>query len=130
MTEPDARTRWRNTSIWLGLLLGLTVLLWAVLVVYLPRQKKTFDEYNMMLPGITKAVLDVGMAAGRVWYLAAPPMLSAVGVGVLVGRHAFRRPTPGTVFAWVCLVLLAVAFAVILIGLGLPMVKLAEGMRK
>lgn len=130
MSAPDPRARWRITGIWLGLLVGLNLLLWAVLVLYVPRQKKTFDEYGLMLPALTKTVIQASHWGAMYWFVAAPTLVSAMAVGVLAGRHALRRPTAGTVFAWVCLFAQLAALAVIMDGHALATQKLAAGLEK
>lgn len=130
MAEPSFRSRWRGTAVWLGLLVGLNLLLWAVLVVFVPMQKKRFDEYNLQLPWLTKTVIQASDWFTSGWYFVTPTLVSAMCVGVLAGRHLFRRPTVGTAFAGLCLFALVAALTVTVVGLVLPEVKLAEGRNK
>jgi type II secretory pathway component PulF len=131
MTPPPATTsRWASTAIWLAVLLALHLLLAIALVVIVPGQKKTFDEYNLQLPWLTKVVIDAGSLSARFWWAILPTLISATVVGVILGRHAFRRPTVGTVFAVLCLFGLLAALTAIAFALTLPQIKLAEGMAK
>lgn len=129
-TPNPARSLWRGTAVWLGVLFALNLLLWAVAVFYVPGQKKMFDEYALALPSLTRSVITASMFYARYWFFIAPTFISAMSTGVLVGRHVFRRPTPGTVFAWACAFALTATLVVILLGLSLPAAKLAEGMNK
>lgn len=127
---PPVRSPWPGTAVWLAVLLSLELVVSATYLIVIPRQKRTFDEYNLQLPGLTKAVIDAGGFFTRYWWLLVPTMLSATAVGVILGRHLFRRPTAGTVFAVLLLVLLLLLASGTCLGLSLPGVKLAEGMNK
>lgn len=132
MTPPATpiRSPWPGTAVWLSVLLSLELLVSATYLILIPRQKKTFDEYNLQLPALTKTVIDAGSFFARHWWLLLPTLLSATAVGVILGRHLFRRPTAGTVFAGLLLMLLLLAAGGTCVGLSLPSAKLAEGMNK
>jgi len=129
--EPTpSSSRWNRTAIWLAVLLVLHVVFAVVMVVVIPRQKKTFDEYNLQLPWLSKTVIDLAAVYTRFWWLILPVQLSVTVVGVIFGRHAFRRPTPGTVFALIVLIVLLMTFFVTAVAFDLPQLKLAEGLAK
>jgi type II secretory pathway component PulF len=131
MTPPPATpSRWARTAVWLGVLLALHLVFAVVLVVIVPGQKKTFDEYNLQLPWFTKVVINLGSLSARFWWAILPTLISATVVGVILGRHAFRRPTVGTVFALLCLFGLLASLTAVAFALALPQIKLAEGMAK
>ncbi len=127
---PVPKSPWPGTAIWLAVLLSLELLVSATYLIVVPRQKKTFDEFGLQLPGLTKAVIDAGTVFTRYWWLLVPTLLSATVVGVILGRHLFRRPTAGTLFAVLLLVLLVLLAGGTCVGLFLPHQKLAEGLNK
>lgn len=132
MTSPPTppKSPWPGTAVWLAVLLSLELLVSATYLIVIPRQKQAFDEYNMQLPGLTMTVIRAGDYFARFWWLLVPTLLSVTVVGVILGRHLFRRPTAGTVFAVLLLVLLLLLAGGTCVGLFLPGVKLAEGMNK
>jgi type II secretory pathway component PulF len=130
MNPPASKSPWPGTAIWLAVLLSLELLVSATYLIVIPRQKRMFDEFGLQLPALTKTVIRGGDFVARYWWLVVPTLLSATAVGVILGRHLFRRPTAGTVFAVLLLVLLLLAAGGTCVGLYLPGVKLAEGMNK
>ena len=130
MKPSSPKSAWPGTAVWLAVLLSLELLVSGTYLIVVPRQKRMFDEYNLQLPALTKSVIDAGNLFGRYWWLLVPTLLSATAVGVILGRHLFRRPTVGTVFAALLLVLLLLAAGGTCVGLALPGVKLAERMNK
>lgn len=121
---------WNRTAIWLAVLLALHVAFAVVMIVVLPRQKRTFDEFNMQLPSLTLSVIGLGMWYTRVWWLILPVQISATVMGVILGRHGFHRPTPGTVYSFFVLIVLFVALLITVVALALPRIKLLDGLAK
>ena len=119
-----------GTLIWLAVLSALNVLLVTGMLVVVPRLKKTFDEFNLQLPWVTKVVLQFADLYSRWWFALVPVQLLLTLGGVIAGRHLFRTPRPGNVFAAVCLFALAACLAGGCAGLGLPNLKLLEGQAK
>lgn len=130
MNPSPAKSPWPGTAVWLVVLLSLELLVSATYVIVVPRQKRTFDEYNLQLPGLTKTVIVAGDYFARYWWLLVPTLLSATVAGVILGRHLFRRPTAGTVLAVLLLVLLLLIAAGTALGLNLPYQKMTVGLSK
>jgi type II secretory pathway component PulF len=128
--DPAIRSRWRGTYVWLGVLAALTLLAWVVLVYYVPLQKRRFDEHGLKLPGLTKTLIVCSDQIARYWYVVLPVVVGGMGNGVVFGRHLFRRPTAGTVFACLSLLALVAVLTVAALALALSEIKLAEGMSK
>ena len=120
-------SRWNRTAMWLVVLIVLHYLYVFIVMIEIPRQKRSFDEFNMQLPPLTKLVLDVGSLYGSYWWLLLPTQLSTTVVGVTLGRHVFRGPTPGNVFAIFILIAMLVFLTFACISMVLPQIKLAEG---
>jgi type II secretory pathway component PulF len=129
-SRTPTRSPWRGTAIWLAVLLSLELAVSGVYLIVIPGQKRVFDEYNLQLPWLTKTVLDAGNFFARYSLLLVPTLLSATLVGVILGRHLFRRPTAGTVVAVLLLMLLLLTAAVTVYGLNLPYQKMTEGLSK
>ncbi len=129
-STPPARSRWPRTLVWLAVLVALRVTRWSLLVLVVPRFKKTFDEYNLQLPAVAKWVIMLSDWWCKYWYFAGPLSLLLMVGGVILGRHAFRRTWPGNVFAAVYLFVLVAALLVTAVGLVLPQLKLMEGVSK
>ncbi|MCU0704816.1 MAG: hypothetical protein MUF18_12630 [Fimbriiglobus sp.] len=133
MTDADTHTspsRWPRTLAWLAVIVAMKLTLTFAMLVVVPRSKKTFDEYGLMLPWATKTLMQIDRIYTQYWFVLVPLKLALIVGGVIVGRHAFRTPRPGNVFAAVCLFVLAGSMAGIAVGLVIPQIKLMEGLSK
>lgn len=102
----------------------------AEMVLVVPATKRKFDDYGLALGGLTRAVLQIGDLYSRFCFVLAPLLLLLMVGGVIAGRHLFRTPRPGNVFAAVCLFLLVGSIVVTAGGLLTTTVALAEGLSK
>lgn len=130
---PDAtrpRPRWPGTALWLALLVSLHVTRGSLLLLVVPKFKKTFDEYNLQLPWVTKTLIQCSGWWCKYWYAAGPLSMMLMVGGVVAGRHLFRRTWPGDAYAAVWLFLLAAWLPFVGVALGLPQLKLTEGLSK
>lgn len=127
---PAPRSRRSGTLVWLAVLSALNVLFATGMLVLVPRLKRSFDEYNLQLPWATKTVVQFADLYGRWWIVLVPLQLLLTLGGVALGRHLFRTPKAGNVFAAVCLFVLVACLACACGGLGLANLKLLEGMSK
>jgi hypothetical protein len=131
-TPPPAppRSRLTGTLVWLGVLGALNVLFVTGMLMLVPRLKRSFDEFNLQLPWATKTVVQLADLYGRWWFALAPLQALLTLGGVALGRHLFRTPKAGNVFAAVCLFVLVGCLACGCGGLGLANLKLLEGVSK
>jgi type II secretory pathway component PulF len=127
---PPARSRWPGTLVWLAVLVSLHVTRGVLLLLVVPGFKKTYDEYNLQLPAATKWLVMLSNWWCKSWYYAGPLSLLLMVGGVMLGRHVFRRTSPGNVFAAVYLFVLVGTMLFAAVGLVMPQLKLVEGLSK
>lgn len=131
-TTPTDQTQgfglaWFTTFAHVTLLFGLFVLY----VVYVPANKKTFDEYGLSLPWATQTAIRLSNWIAEYWW-ALVPMLVFVGVAdfwVTAGLSAHSRTLAVVWMVGVALALAAVA-ALTVFAIELPMMKLKEGLAR
>lgn len=128
---PSVNKRFSWTAYWAALHAALAAVLVTALVLYVPPAKKRFDEFGLMLPGVSLAVIK---ASG--WVVEHLVVVLAALAGLAVGNFAVMRACdpccPGARTAWILgltLLLVAAGFAV---GYGVeyPQMKLREGLAK
>ena len=101
------------------------------LLVIVPRMKKTFDEFGLQLPQLTKTVIIISNSVNHFWWVAIPSGLAVLLLmvaGIAWLRHFLRYsallPT-AFLLAGLVAANTTVAFA-----LRLPLVKLQEGLAR
>lgn len=126
----DKPASWTVTIVWLALIALAVFALAALLLLYVPGQKRTFDEFGLQLPTATQAIIRLAAFASNYWWLLVPALL-AVCCGVpLVIRHVARAATLGTAFAAVFLTGLLAANILTVYAIAAPMAALTRGLSK
>src|SRR5713226_3153879 len=75
-----------------------------VMVFVVPAQKKTYDEFGMMLPSATQAVVDVSMWFADYWWAVMPAFVAAALVAALVMFFVRHRTNSSVLMAlWLLL---------------------------
>jgi type IV pilus assembly protein PilC len=112
---------------------ALVLALFAGYVVFVPRAKRTFDEFGLQLPWLTQTVIRLSNWIAEYWW-ATLPVFGLLGIAdFALTRWLARRggfSTPAAM--WV------VAVGLFLVGVGAvtvfavqePMIKLREGLAK
>jgi type II secretory pathway component PulF len=121
-----------------ALIVGAAVpaLLWGCLcvglVLYVPRYKKIFADFALVLPGATVAVIAVSDWIANYWYvlLLSLPFLFAPDVLIILLLWRRGSSVLGRLWAGLMIVLPLLAAAVVVIALYLPLTKLYEGLSK
>ncbi len=121
---------WVMTGIWLALVGGATTMVAAALLLYVPEQKKIFDEFGLQLPVLSRWVIRASGVVVGYWFLLVPLVLVALGGGILLLRHALRLPSVGNVFAAITFALLVAVGLMIPLTMALPMDALRQGLAK
>lgn len=121
---------WVMTGIWLALVGTATTVVAAELLLYVPHQKRIFDEFGLRLPWVSKVVIQASTFLVAYWWAAVPLVLATFCGTILLLRHAFGSRTLGTVFAVGVLTLLTVAGLTIIIAMAMPMDELRRGLSK
>lgn len=131
-SDPTSPSRYRllGTAVWLTVLFALKMVLVVALVGFVPPAKRTFAEYGLKLPPLMQAVVPVSDVYAEHWSWLVPVGMVVILVGVGLGRHAFRHPWPGTLFAAVCLLLLVAVVLLTANAVQLCYLKLEEGLLK
>lgn len=127
---PIAKPSLAITTVWLGLLSVLIAAIWFIVLIYMPMQKKKFDEFGLQLPSMTKTAFDISMMLYDKWFVALPVMLIVVLGGVVILRHGMDAAKGGTVYAMLMVVLLAGMSGFLIVNMIIPLIKLAEGLAK
>lgn len=130
--EPPTRTPGltlaaAGTLLHAGQLFGLFVLY----VWYVPRSKKTFDEFGLALPWLTQTVVKFSNWVCEYWWTLVPVALF-LGAGSFALTVILRKSGWGAAVLWVAgvaLVLLVPA-AVAVYAIEFPMMKLREGLAR
>jgi type II secretory pathway component PulF len=107
----------------------LVLILFGLLVFYVPGAKKTFDEYGMTLPEITRVAIRASHWVAEYWWCAAP-FSAMVGAGnfallYLLGRRG--RVAPAILLAAEA-ILLGALVTLTVVSIELPMAKLQQGL--
>jgi type IV pilus assembly protein PilC len=112
---------------------ALALVLFAGYVVFVPRAKRTFDEFGLQLPWLTQTVVRLSNWIAEYWW-ATLPVFGLLGIADfalirwLARRGGFSAPAAMWVAA-VGLFLVGVG-AVTLFAVEHPMMKLKEGLAK
>src|SRR5437868_15445306 len=89
---------------WLAPALGHALIVFGMLVrlvVFMPRQKRQLDEYNMALPTFSQWVIAVSMWLSHYWYvLVVPVLLLLVVNAVILAKLGGLRRRPGWLWTW------------------------------
>jgi len=127
----DARSpSWVMTGIWLALVGTATTVVAAELLLYVPGQKRIFEEYGLQLPWLSRWVIQASAFLVEYWWAVMPLVLAALCGAILLLRHAFASRALGTVFAVGVLTLLTMAGLTIVLAMALPMDDLRRGLSK
>jgi type II secretory pathway component PulF len=131
-SDPTSPSRYRllGTCVWLCVLLALKMVLVVGLVGFVPPAKRAFAENELEPPPLMQAVVPVSDVYAEHWSWLVPLVMLAIVAGVVLGRHAFRHRWPGTLFAAVCLLLLAAAVLLTANAVQVSYLKLEEGLLK
>jgi len=109
----------------------LAVYLFLVLVV--PRQAKTFRDFNMELPPATQVVIKVSAWTER-YILLAPVLMAAVfavdGGILFLLRRPSSKPWQGRSWFWGVSSLLLAVIVGLVVTMQLPAAKLMEGLSR
>src|SRR5262245_57982414 len=126
-----------NTATGTGIRWIAGTLLWfalfAALVIVVPAEKKTFDEWGVAVPVITMVVLDISMWFVDYWFFMVPAFVVVALVAGLITYLVRHRTDNRVLMACWTIVLLGtplVLGAVVAYSLNLVHVKLAEGLNK
>lgn len=125
-----AKSSLKVTAIWLGLLTILIAGFWFVVFVYMPIQKKKFDEYALQLPSMSRTAIDVAMFLNGAWFVVLPVMLLVVLGGVVILRHGLDAAKGGILYAMLMAVLLTGISGFLVVNMVIPLFKLAEALSK
>ena len=108
---------------------------WLVLFVQLlfivPRMKKTFDEYGLQLPQLTKTILGISNSVNHFWWVAIPSGLAVLVLmvaGIAWLRHGLRYRA--LLLTAMMLFPLVTVNVIVAYALFLPTMKLTEGLSK
>ena len=121
---------WVLTGIWLALLSFFTMTVAAELLLYVPGQKRIFDEYGLQLPTLSRWVIVASNFVAAYWWALVPAVLAGLCGTVLLVRHAFGQRALGNVFAGFALTLLVVFALLVPIAMAQPMEALTRGLSK
>ena len=120
------------TASWLTPALGHAVLVFGMLVrivVFMPRQKRQLDEYNMALPVFSQWVIAVSMWASLYWYVLVVTVLPLLVVNaVSLAKLGGLRRRPGWLWTWGVGGALLSLWVILELGYLIPMMRLAEGL--
>lgn len=121
-----------SVTSWLTPALGHALIVMAMLVrlvVFMPRQKRLLDEYNMALPAFSDVVIIVSMWLSYYWYaILIPVVLLLVLNAVILWRLGGLRRRPGWLWTWGVGGALLSLWAVFELAYLLPMMKLYEAL--
>ena len=129
-STPNAKPAFAVTAVWLGLLTLLIAAFWFIVLVYMPMQKKKFDEFALQLPSMTRTAIDISMLLNDVWFVALPVMLVVVLGGIVILRHGLDAAKGGILYAMLMAVLLTGIGGFLVVNMVIPLFKLAEGLAK
>jgi hypothetical protein len=113
----------------------LAFVLFFGLLFWVPRYEKIFNDFNMQLPAMTKALIATSRWLGDYWYVVIFPvgLLFAAGLWILSRLCRFPRSRRlGLHWLWFIVVtlLLLLASGTAVISIWLPYMKLNQGLRK
>ena len=124
--EPVPVASWLTPAVGHALIV-LTML--VRLVVFMPRQKRQLDDYNMALPVFSQWVIAVSMWLSLYWYvLIVPVLLLLVVNAVILSRLGGLRRRPGWLWTWGVGGALLSLWVVFELAYLLPLMKLYEAL--
>lgn len=131
-SDPTSPSRYRllGTAVWLGVLFALKMVLVVALVGFVPPAKRNLADYRLQPPVTMQLVGPVSDLYAGNWSVVVPVGLLVLLAGVVLGRHAYRSPWPGTLFAAVCLLVLAALLLLTSAAVQLSYLKVEEGLTK
>lgn len=118
------------TGIWLGLIALAVVALAVLLLVFVPAYKRSFDEFGLRLPHVTRLAIHLSAFFQAFWWALVPALLLVCGGIPLLLRHVARARTLGNVFAAVALTTLLLTTALVVFSVAAPMAALQRGLSK
>jgi type II secretory pathway component PulF len=103
---------------------------WATMFVVVPRQKRYYDEFGLMLPWVTKRLIDLASFFHDWWFVFVTGSVAAfVGLVVLTKANVFPRMASRRLAQLATILLLAILI-VMGVALSLPMMKMAENLAR
>jgi hypothetical protein len=129
-SPPNARPSLTVTAVWLGLLTILIAAFWYIVLVYVPTQKKTFDEFGLLLPWMSKTAIDISMLLHDGRWVAIPVMLIVILGGVVILRHGLDAAKGGIVYALLMALILTASIGFFIASIQIPLRKLLEGLSR
>jgi type II secretory pathway component PulF len=130
---PDDRERGYGLAlVGTALHAALVLALLAGFVVFVPRAKRTFDEFGLQVPRLTQTVIRVSNWIAEYWWALVPLFGVLAVIDFLLILWLARRGRFSAPAAWV------VAVGLFLVGVGAvvafavqePMIRLREGLAK
>jgi len=99
------------------------------LVVFMPRQKRVLDEYNLALPTFSQWAIAVSTWASAYWYILAVALLLLLVINaVILYKLGGLRRRPGWLWTWGVGGALLSLWVILELGYLIPMMRLAEGL--
>ena len=129
-STPNAKPSLAVTTLWLGLLMILIAGFWFIVLVYMPMQKRRFDEFGLQLPSMSKTAIEISMLLNDVWFVALPVMLVVVLGGFVILRHGLKAARGGILYALLMALFLTGIGGFLVVNMVIPLFKLAEGLAK
>jgi hypothetical protein len=129
-STPNAKSSFAVTALWLAVLTALIGAFWFTVLVYMPMQKKKFDEFGLLLPSMSKTAMDIATVLNNVWLVGLPVMFVVVLGGIVMLRHGLDAAKGGILYALVMAIFLSGAIGFFLISILIPLRKLLEGLSK
>jgi type II secretory pathway component PulF len=110
----------------------LWLILFAGLLLLVPRYQKTFADFNMTLPTATEAVLAAARWVANYWYVLILwlPFFLVPDAAIVV--LLWRRPSRGLGRLWsgLMIALPLLGIGLVVLAIYLPLMKLYEGLSK
>ena len=117
-----------GTAFWLSVLALLLIAFWLTILVFIPMQRKKFDEFAVQLPPLTKTVLDISMLATDRWWFLIPVSFVVVLGGFAIGRYGLPLSKFSHWYAMAATFILLGLIGIEIVALVLPWKKIAEGL--
>src|SRR5262249_33123716 len=126
--EPVPVSEWLTPALAHAAILGGIL---VRLVVYGPRQERSFKEFAVALPAYSQWVIGLSTWLLNYWWVVAVPLLAVVVVnGVVLWKLGGWRRRPGWLWTWGVAGSLFSLWVAIELGFLLPMLKMAEGLER